>query len=139
MDRENTNLEDVEQSLKQLILETESKVKLSKSELDELEKDIEKLMHDAIDVTALDRTKATSSYPSAFDRAHFHVALSATSPAATDSIANHRRTLTGQGSIFQSFQSAPLSGDLAYDESRTTKEMFPPNPRDWDDLWHKWK
>jgi hypothetical protein len=32
------SLENVEQSLKQLILETESKVKSSKSELDELEK-----------------------------------------------------------------------------------------------------
>lgn len=66
-DRETENLEDVEQSLKQLILETESKVKSSKSELDELEKEIEELLHNLTDATALDRTKAKALFNKRFE------------------------------------------------------------------------
>ena len=66
-DRETENLEDVEQSLKQLILETESKVKSSKSELDELEKEIEELLRNLTDATALDRTKAKALFNKRFE------------------------------------------------------------------------
>lgn len=66
-DRENANLEDVEQSLKQLILETESKVKSSKSELDDLEKEIEELLRNLTDAAALDRTKAKALFSKRFE------------------------------------------------------------------------
>lgn len=66
-DKETANLEDVEQSLKQLILETESKVKSSKSELDELEKEIEELLRNLTDATALDRTKAKALFNKRFE------------------------------------------------------------------------
>jgi hypothetical protein len=61
------SLENVEQSLKQLILETESKVKSSKSELDELEKEIEELLRNLTDATALDRTKAKTLFSKRFE------------------------------------------------------------------------
>ncbi|MFN7876469.1 MAG: hypothetical protein ACK5PB_14220 [Pirellula sp.] len=60
--RENANLKEVEQSLKQIILETESKVKSSKSELDDLEKELEELLRDLTDATALDRSKAKTLF-----------------------------------------------------------------------------
>lgn len=66
-DRENANFEEVEQSLKQLILETESKVQSSKSELDELEKEIEKLLRDVTDASALDRSKAKTLFSKRFE------------------------------------------------------------------------
>jgi hypothetical protein len=65
--RESTSLENVEQSLKQLILETESKVKSTKSELDDLENEIEKLLRDVIDAAAPDRTKAKALFNKRFD------------------------------------------------------------------------
>jgi hypothetical protein len=66
-DRENANLEEVEQSLKQLILETESKVKSSKSAFDDLENEIEKLLRDVTDAAALDRTKAKALFNKRFE------------------------------------------------------------------------
>ena len=61
------NLEDVEQSLKQLILETETKVKSTKSALDDLENEIEKLLRDVTDAAALDRTKAKALFNKRFE------------------------------------------------------------------------
>jgi hypothetical protein len=61
------SLENVEQSLKQLILETESKVKSSKSELDELEKEIEELLRNLTDAAALDRSKAKALFNKRFE------------------------------------------------------------------------
>ena len=65
--REKASLEDVEHSLEQLILETETKVKSTKSAIDDLENEIEKLLRDVTDAAALDRTKAKALFNKRFE------------------------------------------------------------------------